>query len=329
MTTERANWTAWGFAGAVALPSGRLNLGPNVRIEHFDADRLDELGGGAPRPEHPEVPWPAYFSALSTQVIVRSGCVISIRTEATTREEAWDRIERIQVPPVIAALAAYGSPAPRIELLRIAKTDTNGIMSESTSRWAGGTLGGFGSRDLTEEEATAVVARHAAGGRYAADICRLYNDAIRQHDLSDLTPRSLGNVILNYFLVVEAIARREKDGGSIAGTDVQIADKQIQKLQKALSTEAPVAVHAKHIRATLRDLDRLERRYLNQKIEAAVARLGLDPSVYADALEIANLRNTTLSHPGRDLSQSLGEMAVVAERTARAFLTSFIDAHVS
>lgn len=192
MTTERTNWTAWGFAGAVALPSGRLDLGPNVRIEHVGVDRLHEFGGGAPRPEHPEASWPAYFSALSTQVIVRSSCVISIRTEATTREEAWDRVERIHVPPVVASLAPYGSPVPRIELLRIAKTDTHGIMSESTSRWAGGTLGGFDSRDLTEAEATSVVARHAAGSRFAADICRLYNDAIRQHDLSDLTPRSLG-----------------------------------------------------------------------------------------------------------------------------------------
>ncbi len=316
-------WTAWGFVGAAALPVGTLDLGPNVRIESPTVARLDGLRQETPRLQHPTVPWPEYFSALPAQVIVRSTRIIWFRTQAATMEEAWDHIERNEVPAVIVALAGTGE-RPRIELVRIGATDLTGLIDRPTSRWIGGTFGGFATRPLTGSEARTLARRHVAGRKYAADLCRLYYQASQQYDQSDQTPRSLGNVVSNYFLLLEAIARREAGQETLTEGARQEAADHIARLQKALSTTNTVEGHANKIRSTLQHVERLEQRYLNQKIQATATRLKLDAATLANALEIARLRNTTLSHPGRETPQSMNAIAAKAEQTARAFLSAFI-----
>jgi len=322
-------WTAWGFIGAATLPMGTLDLGSNVRIETPDAARLEQLWQEAPRLQHPTVPWPEYFSALQSQVIVRSTRVIWFRLVASTFESALDRMESDEIPIVIAALAEYGTVRPRIELLRIGRTDAKGRIDKPSSPWVGGTFGGFATRGLTEAESRAVSLRHASARRYAAELSRMYYQASQQLDRSDRTPRSLGNVILNYFLVVEAIAQREPIEGNISGRDKETAAAEISRLGIALAKAAAPDVHVQKIRASLRKLERLEQRHLNQKIELAAARLGLGATILADALEVAQLRNTTLGHPGRELSASINPFVEKAEGTALAFLSAYISSRMA
>jgi hypothetical protein len=89
-----------------------------------------------------------------------------------------------------------------------------------------------------------------------------------------------------------------------------------------------VAAQTKKIRATLRELARLERRHLKDRIKASATRLGLPDSVCDDALRLNELRNTTLSHPGQLGPGNLDGEVEVAERTARAYLIAFIDSHL-
>jgi hypothetical protein len=325
MAVQPKTWVAWGLIGAGALPARSLDLSPDVRIEFLDEPRRVELLREAPRAQHPRLPFPVYFSSLPSEVIVRSSHALWVRVKADNHSEAWEIIERRSAPSIVAALAPYGNHAPRIEFLRIGESDQDGVLPTVTSQWIGGTFGGFDTRPLTIQEESTVLARHALGRRHAAEACRLYYDATQQQVRTDRSPRSLGNIVQNYFLVIEIIAQREKLRSELNEADERTAARNIAKLRVSLDDEMPVDSHVKKIRATLRELARLERRHLKDRIEACATRLGLSSSVCDDALRINELRNTTLSHPGKALPEGLEGEVEVAERTARAFLVAFID----
>jgi hypothetical protein len=325
VVVHQKTWVAWGLIGAGALPARSLDISPEVRLELLDEQRRVQLLRESPRAQHPQAPFPVYFSALPSEVTLRSTHALWVRVQAGDQSEAWDIIERSSVPAIIAALAPYGDHAPRIEFLRIGESDRNGVLGDLRSQWVGGTFGGFGTRPLTAEEEKAVLARHALGRRFAAEACRLYYDATQQQVRTDRSPRSLGNVVQNYFLVIEDIAQRERLRGELNEADERSATKHIAKLRDSLNAETSVDTHIKKIRATLRELARLERRHLKDRIEACASRLGLSDSVRDDAMRLNELRNTTLSHPGKSLPDGLEGEVEVAERTARAFLVAFID----
>jgi hypothetical protein len=266
-----------------------------------------------------------YFSTLPSEVTVRSTHALWVRVRAGDQSEAWDIIERSSAPAIIVALAPYGDQVPRIEFLRIGESDQDGVLGNLMSQWVGGAFGGFDTRPLTTEEERAVLGRHARGRRFAAEACRLYYDATQQQARYDRSSRSLGNVVQNYFLVIENIAQRENLQGGLSEADERSATKHIAKLRDSLNVGTSVDKHVKKIRATLRELARLERRHLKDRIEACASRLGLSNSVRDDAMGLSELRNTTLSHPGKSLPDELESEVEIAERTARAFLVAFVD----
>jgi hypothetical protein len=328
MANRLKTWTAWGLIGAGALPAGTLIVSPDVRVDRLDDERRAQLVRETPRADHVRPPFPVYFSALPAEVIVRSTHLVWIRVEAIDHSEAWDIIERTCLPSIVVALAPYGDGAPRIEFLRIGESDKDGVISDAISPWVGGTFGGFATRLLTAAEEGSVRARDALGRRYAAQACRLYYDATQQQVRTDRSPRSLGNIIQNYFLVIEDIAQREKLPDELNDADQRSATRHIAKLRDSLKPEMSVAAQTKKIRATLRELARLERRHLKDRIKASATRLGLPDSVCDDALRLNELRNTTLSHPGQLGPGNLDGEVEVAERTARAYLIAFIDSHL-
>ena len=303
-------------------------VSPDIRLDPLDDERRAQLVRESPRTNHVQAPFPVYFSALPAEVIVRSTHLVWIKVKANDHSEAWDAIERIYAPAIVVALAPYGTHAPRIEFLRIGESDKNGVIGDTISPWTGGTFGGFATRSLTASEEESVKTREALGRRYAAQTCRYYYDATQQQVRTDLSPRSLGNIIQNYFLVIEDIAQREKLPDKMNEADQRSAAKHIAKLRGSLTPEVSVSTQTKKIRATLRELANLERRHLKDKIKASADRLGLPDSVCDDALRLNELRNTKLSHPGRLGPGELDGDVEVAERTARAYLIAFIDSHV-
>lgn len=325
MVVHQKTWVAWGLIGAGALPARSLEIGPDARLELLDEQRRVQLLRESPRAQHPKVSFPVYFSTLPSEVTVRSTHALWLRVRAGDQSEAWDIIERKIAPAIILAFAPYGDLVPRIEFLRIGESDKNGVLSGLTSQWVGGAFGGFDTRPLTTEEEKAVSKRHALGRRFAAEACRLYYDATQQQARNDRSPRSLGNVVQNYFLVIEEIAQRERLRGGLSDADERTATKHVAKLRHSLDDGSSVDKHVEKIRATLRELARLERRHLKDKIEACASRLSLSDSVRDDAMRFNELRNTTLSHPGKSLPDGLEGEVDIAERTARAFLVAFVD----
>lgn len=321
-------WTAWGFVGATALPAVRLDLGPNIRIERVDEQRRAELERSGPRPGHPTLPWPDYFSALPADVVVRSHWAIWLRTTASTLGEAWDDIDLNQVPLAVAALAGFSDMPPRVELLRIGETAPGGRISDAASRWVGATFGGFGTRVLSSPEADTVKARYRAAHRYGVVASRIWHEATVLADQSDGSPRSMANTVLTYFQVIEHIARQESStGANPTAPDAKAAERVVNRLASDLDGDR-LALNAKirKIRAARDDLDRLEDRFLNQKIAAAGTVLGLDDTVVASALNLAGLRNRALSHPGSELPETLRGWVKEATQTSASFLTAYLDA---
>lgn len=320
-------WTAWGCVVAMALPNGRVDLGNNVRIDPLD-EHTREFVKPRPRMNHPQNVGADYFSAIPGESIVRSDRIIWLKTKASSKEEAWDQIEHVQLPIVVAALANFGDPAPRVELLRIAELDDNGRLGEHFSPWMTATFAKYDGRVLTVIETRDLVARHYAASRYAAGPSRRYLEAVRQQDTSDLSSRSLANVVLSYFLVVEEIARTEKVEATLEGAAGEKATRHIDNLRKTLGQHAMPATHLKKIRATVRELENLEQRSLNPRIEKVAIRLDLTQDVLDDALAIAKLRNTTLAHPGREAPDTMNSWVIRAERVARVFLAAYVQSFV-
>lgn len=328
MTGAQRVWTAWGFVGAKALPAAPMDLGQNIRIERCDGQRRAELERLGPRPSHPTVPWPDYFSALPAEVTVRSQWAIWIRTTASTFADAWEEIDRDQVPLVVAALAGFNDTPPRVELLRIGETAPDGTISDPKSRWIGGTFGGFATRELSVPEADIVAARYRAAHRHGAVASRIWHEATVLADVSDRSPRSMANTILTYFQVIEHIARQERSPEVDPTTpDTRTAETLVDRLAIELGGDRlALAAKIRKIRAARDQLDRLEERFLNQKIAAAGAALGLDKPIVDSALKIASLRNRALSHPGAELPETLDAWVDQAARSSAAFLTAYLDA---
>lgn len=320
-------WTAWGFLGANALPAARLDLGPNIRIEPINEDRRIELARHPPRMQHPTAGWPDYFSAIPAEIVVHSHWAIWFRATTPSLGEAWDEIEYKMLPLVIAAFAGFSEMPPRVELLQIGETSSDGAIAETTSQWSGTTVGGFATRPLTVQEAESVAARFRASRRHASVPSRLWYEATILADKSDRTPRSLANIILTFFQVIEHIARQETtlevDPSAI---DTRSSQRLVEKLTKSLNADSTVSTKIRKIRAAKNELDRLERRFLNQKISAVGDELALDQETIDSALELAELRNRSLSHPGRELPEALGAWVERSTRVSAAFLTALLDA---
>ncbi len=323
MEPIRSTWTAWGFIGACALPATTLDLGPDIRIERPSPERLRELSPAALRPQLPAPRWPEYFSALPAEIIVRSTRVLWLKTTAVDSSEAWVAVEEM-VPAVIAALAGFGDPSPRVELVRVGRSDPSGHIPTVVTPWVGGTLGGFATRDLLPDEQEKVIRRCEVARTRAARAAHLFHAAVRQRDMADLSQRSIANCILNYFLVVEHIAQELSRQGNPTGAP-EGAEKLVVELYKALSADTPLTTKLKKVRTTNDALQRLDNKFLNQRIESTGGNLSVDPSIVQDALTVAKLRNTELAHPGKkDLKES-GVGVEMAERAANAFLSAYLD----
>lgn len=324
-----STWTAWGFLGAKALPVSMMDLSASVRIERVDAERRKQLTRDGPVLKHPELAFPQYFSALPPDLIVRSDWVVWIRTKAASFEEAWEHVVRVELPPIVAAFAGLGDMPPRIEILRMGLTDSTGFIPEVRSRWAFGTFGGFDTRELTTTEARAVASRFTVARHQGAFASRLWHDAIVNADQLDGSPRSLANAVLNFFLVIEHIANnltRQRSGPVETPAASAELRRIIDKLERALTDAAATQERKVHrIREAATELNRVEVRYLNQKIESAGNRLGVESSMVDAALAIAKLRNTTLSHPGKQPPDSLQETLNLARRSSEAFLAAHLD----
>nr|WP_276978308.1 hypothetical protein [Ferrimicrobium acidiphilum] len=321
-------WTAWGFVGANALPASLLYLGPDIYIEQVSEHCQAQLGRSGPRLVHPNTPWPDYFSALPAEVVVHSQWAIWIRTTASTFSDAWDEIERKKVPLVVAALAGFNHMPPRVELLRIGETAPDGTIIDPKSRWVGGTFGGFATRELSGSEADIVVARYHAARKHGTVASRIWHEATVLADKSDGSPRSMANIILTFFQVIEHIANYERPTGvDPAASDTRAAKKLVDKLAIDLNHDQ-LALTKKigKIHAARDELFRIEERFLTQKIIAAKEVLGLDDPVVDSALAIAKLRNKALSHPGAELPETLAAWVEPAARTSAAFLTAHLDA---
>jgi hypothetical protein len=334
MNDQTTAWVAWGLIGAAALPNHNFELGPNIRIELAPPDRLHQLLREEPVASHPHIPWPEYFSTLPARLIVRSSWVIWLRATATNADEAWDLITNDQLPIVVAALSVFGTPLPRIELLRIGREDSKGVIHEPRTKWIGGTFGGFATRHLSQEEVPVLTAIHSAANRFATSPSRHFYEALCQRDQSDHSSRNLGNTILSYFLVIEEIAQNavlRKQIEELKKPDNETDDEEktklteiLDELRRSLKDDTEAATHIRSTEKALNDTKRLKRQYLNQKIEDAGTHLGIEQSTITDSLEIARIRNSSLGHPGHVPSEVLLEFVETAEHCSTAFLSAFI-----
>ncbi len=198
------------------------------------------------------------------------------------------------------------------------------------SRWIGGTFGGFATRELSGSEADIVAARYRAAHRHGTIASRIWHEATVLADKSDWSPRSMANTILTFFQVIEHIARQERPTGvDPTAPDTRAAQKLVDKLTSNLGGDRlALTAKVRKIRAARDELDRLEERFLNQKIAAAGVALGLDDPVVDSALKIASLRNQVLSHPGAELPETLAAWVDQAARSSAAFLTAYLDARM-
>jgi hypothetical protein len=240
-------------------------------------------------------------------------------------EAAWSYIENTQLPLVTAALANSIDIPPRIELLRIAQLFRDGRMGEILSPWMVTTFTSYRAREMSAIEMQKLLERHNIIERLASGPSRSYQEALRLQDSGDLSPRGLANVVLSYFLVVEAITRTVKQVPSFGGIAGIEAAKLVAQLRLTIGRTEEPATHLKNIRATVKKMEALEERSFRPKLLHLADQLGLPNEVVSETLAIAKLRNSTLAHSGRDASEDLSSWVVRAELAARTILTAYIQ----
>lgn len=320
MTTYRA----WAMVVAPFLPMERVEFGPGIFLEPLhDVQRQESLLYAQPI-MHPPEGGRNRYAAVPGRREVRSMCALWMTAEADSEEAALALMLAEQLPLALAALSESGHMPARAEVQAIGPLHDGGRIAPCSSTWSHGTAGPYAVEPALDLES--LKARYRAGqdNQPVTEASLQYADAVEIDDLATFHPRAIGNSILNYFLVVERIARALApdfaDEGETADR-VQIA---LDDLASELAKEQPVRRGVKAVRRTVATIEEVTMRRLSEQIKSAADRLGIADEHRDEVLEVQQIRNRSLGHAG-----ALQAIELIPHRSKmRAAALAFLDAYI-
>jgi hypothetical protein len=321
-------YRAWALIVAPFLPTERVEFSPGTFLEPLhDVERPEHLIAEKPIMNPPQGGLNR-FAAIPGRREVRSTCALWMTAEANTDEAALTLMLAEQLPLVLAALSEPGYMPARAEVQGIGRLLDDGRVASCAGPWSYGTAGPYEVEPALDLES--LKARYRAGQDHqpVAQASLQFADAVEIDDLGAFHLRAIGNSILNYFLVVERIARALAP--DLAG-DAETADKlraALDNLASELGKGKAVRHGVTAVRRTMSTIDDVTMRRLSEQISSAADRLGVRDDHRDEALEVQRIRNRSLGHAGALQAVELIPHREKMQAAALAFLDAYVESTV-
>jgi hypothetical protein len=313
------------FGAVIAnhLPT-RAEVGRYVLIQKLDEDG-DHILVNRPLPklDHPQV-FSQQLSVIPAHIEVRSEWSISFRVDAQNSDDAYAKVMRLYVPPVLAALVAINDDDVAINILRIGIEDERGWIDKPWSPWSPSVrLHGFDVEHMPVEDVRTTQMRaemimHEQSLLWAS---QLFCAAQKLDHLSSGLEPAVEAALLAYFKVIESIS--ESVAKNIPSGNPDQSARIVDQLRLKLNAKSTPRIKASAIRKAAQELQQADGAYLSLRIRAAGEVLSVGEAEIAAAETLCRTRNKRLSHPGQD-SDTLDGQLPPAATTARRYLAAFL-----
>jgi hypothetical protein len=318
-------YRAWALIIAPFLPAVRVDFSVGTYLEPLnDIAQLQRWVN-----EGPSMGLPTgglhFFSAVPGRRQVRSTSVLWMTADAGTQDAALTIMLSEQLAPVLTALSEPEYPPARAEVQGIGEMDVDGRVRSFSSTWSYSTATSYAVRPTEDLESLKARYRVGRDDEVLHQASVHFADALELDDLASFHQRAIGNVILNYFLVVERIARAVVPE-AVEGPDV---DHTVQELLVDLAQELerarPIRQRVAAVRRTMAGINGVSKRHLAEQIQRSALQLGVADEHRDEALQVQKIRNRFLGHAGALQAIELSPHREKMRSAALAFLDGYAE----